>query len=199
MAHIIPRKAIFHQSDPREITNLFPQINKMTYQIIIKNFKINTIKNSLISDSNSLSARYNLFMANFRFYHAITVRYGDLDPQGHVNNARYLTYLEQARVAYVSHLGLWDGRSFTDIGIILADVHLTFLAPILFGQAVEVGLRVSRLGNKSMDIQYTIQEAQTGQEFAKGSTVIVTYNYHEGITIPIPENWRKIIIDFERL
>ena len=37
-------------------------------------------------------------MADFRFYHPIEVRYGDLDPQGHVNNARYLTYLEQARI-----------------------------------------------------------------------------------------------------
>ena len=59
-------------------------------------------------------------MSTCRFYHPIEVRYGDLDPQGHVNNARYLTYMEQARIAYVAHLGLWKGPSFLDIGIILA-------------------------------------------------------------------------------
>ena len=138
-------------------------------------------------------------MADYRYCHAITVRYGDLDPQGHVNNARFLTYMEQARVSYVRQLGLWDGRSFTEIGIILADVHLAFKAPILFGQAVEVGLRVSRLGNKSLEMQYTIRESQTGQEFAEGSTVIVTYDYHSGKTIPIPAHWRKIIKEFENL
>ena len=138
-------------------------------------------------------------MADFRFYHPITVRYGDLDPQAHVNNARYLTYLEQARVAYVAHLGLWDGRSFMDIGIILADIHLTFQAPIQFGQAVQVGLRVARLGNKSLDMHYQIEETQSGREFAKGSTVIVTYDYRSGATMPIPDKWRKTIIEFEGL
>ncbi|NOY99067.1 MAG: acyl-CoA thioesterase, partial [Chloroflexi bacterium] len=39
-------------------------------------------------------------MSDFHFYHPIVVRYGDLDPQGHLNNARYLTYFEQARIHY---------------------------------------------------------------------------------------------------
>jgi len=48
---------------------------------------------------------YNHPMAEFNYYHPIEVRYGDLDPQGHVNNARYLTYFEQARINYIAHLG----------------------------------------------------------------------------------------------
>ena len=138
-------------------------------------------------------------MADFRFYHPIEVRYGDLDPQGHVNNARFLTYLEQARVSYVKHLGLWDGRTFFSIGFILADIHLTFRSPILFGQPVRVGVRVSRLGNKSLTMEYQMEEADSGQVFATGSTVLVTYNYHDENTIPIPDNWRKTISAFEQL
>jgi acyl-CoA thioester hydrolase len=138
-------------------------------------------------------------MADFRFYHPIEVRYGDLDPQGHVNNARFLTYLEQARVSYVKHLGLWDGRTFFSIGFILADIHLTFRAPILFGQPVRVGVRVARLGNKSLTMEYQMEEAVSGQVFATGSTVLVTYNYHTESTIPIPDNWRKTISAFEEL
>ena len=137
--------------------------------------------------------------AEFRYHHPITVRYGDLDPQGHVNNARYLTYLEAARVGYVRHLGLWDGRSFFDIGFILADVHLVFKAPILFADPVRVGLRVSRLGNKSMDMQYRLEHSQTGLEYARSATVIVTYDYRSGETIPIPANWRERITAFENL
>ena len=44
-------------------------------------------------------------MSQFRFYHPIEVRYGDLDPQGHVNNAKHLTYFEQARISYMVELG----------------------------------------------------------------------------------------------
>jgi acyl-CoA thioester hydrolase len=138
-------------------------------------------------------------MAEFRFYHPIEVRYGDLDPQGHLNNAKYLTYIEQARIHYLHQLGLWDGGSFLNIGIILADVHLTFRSPIHFGQMVRVGVRVSRLGDKSLNMVYRLEDASTGQELAYGSTVSVAYNYHERKTIPVPESWRKSITAFEGL
>jgi acyl-CoA thioester hydrolase len=139
-------------------------------------------------------------MSEFRFYHPIEVRYGDLDPQGHVNNAKYLTYFEQARVHYLLHLGLFEeSHSFTNIGIILADAHVTFLASIQFGQPVRVGVRTSRLGNKSMTMEYRLEDAETGQELATGSTVLVAYDYRTNETIPIPEEWREKINRFEGL
>lgn len=138
-------------------------------------------------------------MNGFRFFHPIEVRYGDLDPQGHVNNASYLTYLEQARIAYIRQLGLWPSESFLDIGIILADAQLTFRSPILFGQPVQVGVRVNRLGNKSLAMDYCMEDGQTGQELASGSTVLVAYDYRTGQTIPIPPKWRDTISHFEGL
>jgi acyl-CoA thioester hydrolase len=138
-------------------------------------------------------------MPNFRFYHPIEVRYGDLDPQGHVNNAKYLTYLEQARISYIRHLNLWEGGSFLEIGIILADVQVTFLAPILFGQAVKVGARVTRLGNKSMTMGYEIEDHQSRQILATGSSVLVAYDYDTERTIPIPDHWRRTISEFEQI
>ncbi|HEY5571730.1 MAG TPA: thioesterase family protein [Anaerolineales bacterium] len=138
-------------------------------------------------------------MAEFNFYHSIEVRYGDLDPQGHVNNARFLTYMEQARIEYIRRLGLWNGGSFQDIGIILADIQVSFRAPILFGMQVLTGVRISRLGSKSLVMDYRLVDAQTGQEFAAGSSVIVTYDYPSERTIPIPDSWRKVIAEFEGL
>ncbi|MCJ7585985.1 MAG: acyl-CoA thioesterase [Anaerolineales bacterium] len=139
-------------------------------------------------------------MPEFRFYYPIEVRYGDLDPQGHVNNAKYLTYFEQARVHYLLRLGMFDeGQSFTNIGIILADAHVTFLASIRFGQPVRVGVRTSRLGNKSMTMEYCLEDAENGQELATGSTVLVGYDYRTNETIPIPEEWREKINRFEGL
>jgi acyl-CoA thioester hydrolase len=138
-------------------------------------------------------------MPNFRFYHPIEVRYGDLDPQGHLNNARYLTYLEQARIHYIKHLGLWQGGSFLNIGIILADAHITFRAAVQFGQAVQVGVRVARLGNKSLEMEYRMEDAQTGEELATGATVLVAYDYQKQETIPIPDGWRETIRNFEGL
>lgn len=84
-----------------------------------------------------------------------------------------------------------------DIGIILADAHLTFREPVLFGQPVQVGVRVSRLGNKSLQMEYRLEDVQTGQELANGSTILVAYDYHSSQTIPVPQEWRRTIAAFE--
>ena len=136
-------------------------------------------------------------MPDFRFFYPIEVRYGDLDPQGHVNNACYLTYMEQARIAYIQTLGLWPGGTFLDIGIILAEAQVAFNSPILYGQKLRVGVRVSRLGNKSLTMDYLLEDAENGKRLASGSSVLVTYDYRDARSLPIPEDWRKAIESFE--
>lgn len=136
-------------------------------------------------------------MSEFKFFHPTEVRYGDLDPQDHVNNSRYLTFFEQARINYMIHVGLFEeGQSFMDIGIILADAHITFKAPIHFGEQVKVGVRISRLGNKSMTSEYVIV-SEDGREFANGSSVLVAFDYRTRQTISVPEEWREKIAKFE--
>ncbi len=136
-------------------------------------------------------------MADFHFYHLIEVRYGDLDPQGHVNNAKFLTYMEQGRVFYLKQLKLWEGGSFQNLGIILADVQITFKKAIQFGDPIRVGVRISRLGNKSMTSEYSLEDARDASLFATGSSVLVAYDYHDNRSVPIPEEWRKAILTFE--
>jgi acyl-CoA thioester hydrolase len=138
-------------------------------------------------------------MEKFRYYHPVEIRYGDLDPQGHLNNAKYLTFMEQARIQYFKNLGLWDGSSFLEMGIILADVHVTFLAPIEYSYQVQVGVRVTHLGNKSLEMVYSLGNPKTGQEFANGSSILVAYDYRSKQTIAIPDKWRTVIQDFENL
>ena len=86
-----------------------------------------------------------------------------------------------------------------EIGVIVADVHLTYLAPVYFGQNIKVGVRVAKLGNKSMTWEQNIVDADTGKELAKGELVIVAYDYKVGKTISIPQAWRDKIIEFESL
>lgn len=138
-------------------------------------------------------------MTGFHFYHPIEVRYGDLDPQGHLNNAKYLTYLEQARLQYTRHLGLWKGDSFLDVGVIMAEVRLTFRSPVEFGTPVQVGVRIDHLGNKSLQIEQVVEDARNGDIFAIGNVVLVAYDYRIKQSIPIPKEWRKVIMEFENL
>jgi len=136
-------------------------------------------------------------MADFKFFYPIVVRYGDLDPQGHVNNAAFVTYLEHARVNYIRRLELWDGKSFLEIGFILARVELDYKAPILMTDQVEVGVRTSRLGNKSLDMEYLVREIGGGKVYGEGRTVQVAYDYQLQATIPLLSSWRETIGKFE--
>ena len=139
-------------------------------------------------------------MSQFHFYHPIEVRYGDLDPQGHVNNAKHLTYFEQARISYLVELGLFTkDQSFMEIGVILADVHITYLAPIYFGEHIKVGVQPVKLGTKSMTWAQNIMDVKTGKELARGEVILVTYDYEAEKTINIPHEWREAIKQFEGL
>ena len=138
-------------------------------------------------------------MSDYKFFYPIDVRYGDLDPQGHVNNAKYLTYFEQARVNYVQQLGLFrKEQSFMDIGFIIADIHITYHAPIHFGDEIKVGVRATKIGNKSFTLEQCIVD-ETGKQLATGTLAVVTYDYAEARTIPVPDDWRKKISEHDGL
>jgi len=135
-------------------------------------------------------------MTHFRFWFEMPVRYSDLDAQGHVNNAVYFSFLEQARIEYMRALGIWRVEdNLLSIGTIVAEATCTYKRPILLGQTVRIGARVTRLGNKSYDFEY--QMLVNGVEAATARTVQVAYDYATGQSIRVPDDWREKIRAFE--
>ena len=142
-------------------------------------------------------AVYNLSMKTFHYSVPIDVRYGDLDPQWHVNNARFLTFLEQARLSYLMHLGLFDGQNFLELNLIVADIHIAFLAPIQLRQKVAVYIRCERIGNKSLTFVYEIRDLDTQKVLATSESIMVAYDYNQQKSIAVPDAWRKAIAMLE--
>jgi acyl-CoA thioester hydrolase len=138
-------------------------------------------------------------MPEFRFFHPIDVRYADIDAQRHVNNVAFFSYMESARARYLQRLGLWDGKDFMSIGIILAEATCTYKVPAAYGHPLRVGVRTARIGNKSLEIHYTFIDAGTEQEMAVGKTIQVAYDYQSSRTMRLPEEWRRVIAAFEGL
>lgn len=131
----------------------------------------------------------------FTYIHPITVRYGDLDPQGHVNNAAYLTYLESARLGYYAQSGIWQPGTRT--GMVVARIEVDYLAPITYGQDVQVGLRLERLGEKSLTFAFQIESAADRQPLARGRSIMVAYDNARGASRPVPPDWREKLSQFE--
>ena len=123
----------------------------------------------------------------FPHVHRERVRFSDCDAFGHVNNAVYLTYLEQARMTLFTELGLFS--SISDITMILARAEIDFRAQATVGETVEVGVRPAHLGTKSFTLEY---ELRVGDRLVgEASTVLVGYDYDRGESIPLPDDWRR--------
>ena len=136
-------------------------------------------------------------MSKFRFQYPIAVRYGDLDPQWHVNNSKFLTYIETARLHYLLELGLFDGSSFNNLPLIVGDVHVRYLEPIFPTDDVLVSMGVTRIGNKSVVMEYEVTSSDGQRIFATAETIMVAYDYHKKTSIPVSTGLRKCFSDFE--
>lgn len=129
----------------------------------------------------------------FRFSTQMEVRWRDVDALGHVNNAVYLTYLEQARVRYFEEIGLGFG---TDAGMILAEITCTYRSPLSLSEQVTVWMRVSEFRNSSFIVLYRI-EGEDGRLAATARSVQVCYDYDANRAVPIPDEWRAAIAAYE--
>ena len=135
---------------------------------------------------------------NFRHSMPIQIRWGDMDALGHVNNAVYLTYLEQARVQYVLDNAMWDARAHEQ-GVIMARVVIDYRAALVAEDQIRVYSRISRLGSKSFDMhQLIVRETEDEPQVAAEATItVVVFDYVRQQTIPIPDAWRAKALDYE--
>jgi acyl-CoA thioester hydrolase len=142
-----------------------------------------------------MSLEYTINGEQFRSRMPLEMRWSDCDMLGHVNNAVYLTYGEQARTFYCENLD-WDWMAH---GIILAKVELNFRKPLLLKDKPFVYSRTTRMGNKSFDMDYVIvdEKSDTHEIVADMKATLVMLNYKTGITFPIPKEVRDKIAAFE--
>jgi acyl-CoA thioester hydrolase len=107
------------------------------------------------------------------FKHSVPLRFSDTDAMGHVNHARFLTYLEDSRVAFLVKLG--DNAAFAP-GLIVARVEIDYVKPIMLAvEPVQVELWVERVGGKSFTIGYEM--SHQGEVVARSKSVIVAFDY----------------------
>ena len=128
-------------------------------------------------------------LADFPIVVEVGVRYRDLDTFNHVNNAVYLTYFEQARVAYFTELG-WTSR---DDSVVVARAEVNYRRAIVLGQEVRVGCRVARFGNKSYTMEYRV--LADGEPAADGITVQAYVAGGRGVSLP--DELKRRILDVE--
>lgn len=122
-----------------------------------------------------------------RFSVVLPVQFRDIDRMGHVNHAVYLQYMETARVELARRLGMI--RDVSSSRFIVAMAHCEYKKPIRDERRVTVSCWVSRIGERSWDLDYMVGSGRA--EFAIGRTTQVGYNYRSRSAVQISDKIRK--------
>lgn len=129
----------------------------------------------------------------YTFSYQVQARWSDMDELHHINNAVYLTYLEDARGRYLHQIANWN---WNIDGIILANVNINYRYPMHFLDEVYVFVKTAKVGTKSFELSYCIVKKvdQSFVELANATTVLVMFDYATQQSIEIPHRLREKLV-----
>jgi acyl-CoA thioester hydrolase len=127
---------------------------------------------------------------DFAYRHRLSVRFRDCDAMGHVNHAVYFTYLEQCRLTFWREL---TGTPSPHTRAIIARAECDYRAPAHFGDELEVRVNIGEIGRSSFTLVYEIVQAGSDRLVASGKTVMVSYDYAAGASVPLPAATRRLL------
>lgn len=120
----------------------------------------------------------------------VSIRWGDMDTMGHVNNAMYFRYMESARIELMSNAGF--GTNPTGVGFVIANVFCNFIRQLEYPGDVVVKTFVGHVGRSSFDLYHELLRADTGEQiFANGGATMVWLDFPKQQPLPLPTALRS--------
>jgi acyl-CoA thioester hydrolase len=122
---------------------------------------------------------------------SVEIRFADIDAMGHVNNAVYFSYFEQARMAYFKErvARIWD---WNEDGVIVARNEIDYVFPVFLNDRMVIRLWVEHVGSKSFTVCYRVVVGE--RLCATGKSVLVCFNHKNKATQVLPEAWRTVFL-----
>lgn len=125
------------------------------------------------------------------FWTLMETRWRDMDSLSHINHTAYLSYMESARVDVYIQLGYSGIRREMDESTILASMEVHYLDQAIHPSKLEIGHRISRVGNKSFDFLAGIFHSENKNLICSAIFKLVAYSYIDECTIQVPELIRE--------
>lgn len=131
--------------------------------------------------------------ANFGFFHRLRVRWAETDPQGIVFNGHYLTYFDVAITEYWRALGLPYPSTVERFGLDLFVVKATveYHAPAYYDDELDIGVRVGRIGNSSM--QFVLGIFREDAHLISGEVIYVAAHPQTRQPQTVPQAMRQLL------
>jgi acyl-CoA thioester hydrolase len=133
---------------------------------------------------------------NYKFSRPIDVRWGDFDMLGHVNNATYFTFLENARIHYLQAACQWNWDKYK---MVIAHISMDYIIPIVPGNKPYAFIRCIKIGNTSFILDNCIANADGNELYCSAQTVLVSINGATGKPISLPEEHVGLMKKYDAL
>ena len=136
---------------------------------------------------------------DFRFHFPLRVRWPECDAQGIAFNGAYLTWTEVAYAEYCRHLGfrLYKASELNIFDTVTVKVTIEYKAPALVDEVLDVWVRVARMGNSSLTLEFEMCREGADVLVAKVEGIYATYDNQARKTYPIPDEVRRVFSHFE--
>ena len=130
--------------------------------------------------------------SDYPHFQPITTRWHDNDLYGHVNNVTYYSYFDSAVNAYLIEVGGLDIHNGAVVGFVVSS-SCDYFASIAFPERIEIGLRVGKLGNSSVQYELAVFKAGEDEACAAGRFVHVFVDRERNRPVAIPEPLRTAL------
>jgi len=120
----------------------------------------------------------------------ISMRWGDMDAVGHLNNTCYFRYMEQIRVEWLDDIGYpIDPQG---IGPVLGSTSCVYKREMTYPATVLISIEVEKVGRSSLKLRHHFRvEGDPETVYAVGEATLVWVDYQAGKTVSIPEAIRE--------
>jgi acyl-CoA thioester hydrolase len=142
-------------------------------------------------------SKLHSLLASFPVIVAQPVQWGEQDALGHVNHATYFRWYETARIAYFIKIGLMDMHKHERIGPIIASVANDYRRQVNYPDTVHIGVRITRIGRSSLDMEHKIFSQNDGALAAEGKSTLVVFDYQTNKSHAVPARIRHAIESLE--
>ena len=120
----------------------------------------------------------------------IQIRFSDVDVIGHVNNIIFLQYYDTGKAAFMTDL-LGRSISWQEVDTVVANIDCAFIAPIFYGEKIEVLTACTYLHDKSFKLLQMIRNMETGEVKSLCETVMVSFDPDTQKAAPLSDIWRE--------
>ena len=123
----------------------------------------------------------------------LQIRFNDVDVLGHVNNTVYMAFYDTGKASFMTDV-IGHKINWNEVDTVVANIDCAFLAPIFYGEDIEVLTCCKSVHDKSFRLLQLIREINTGQVKSMCETVMVSFNPIEQKAIPLSAEWRDKLI-----